>query len=305
MTRTRVPPAMAEDSLERLDQEITLHLQQIDSNFSYCFSKIAQDIIPNVVEYGAVCDQVMDSCNWLKNMFQEAGNLQIDAVAGPKARPAAEPTTKRARDSATDGDVQTLFPAKPRLAGDSSSIVQLPAMQLKSLSGASSRATVAADPMVDVTTTTTTTGRVLQLPDSSDEEARDGDTDAQALGERKLKTPAGGEDADGSTMQRQRRKRKLSLLLQQQFGSSSSSAVPSPATQTKRNTNITFDSSPLRKEVANQGESTKEIGAPPGTVIHFPTGNSASLEDDNDNDVSDPKSSRGESRAGSNNDSTR
>ncbi|SCW02468.1 LAFE_0F07096g1_1 [Lachancea fermentati] len=239
---------MAEESLERLDQEITLHLQQIDSNLSYCFSKITQDIIPHVTKYGAVCDEVMDSCNWLKVMFQQAGNLQIDSVARP-----GSPEDQQALEShVSEGSLQTLFPGKPRVSADSSSVMAPPVLQKPTLSA-------------DTGDITTTTGQVLQLPDSSDEERADdehtNDTVKSSI----------GDDADGSTMQRQRRKRKMSLLLQQQFGSSSSSAVPSPAQLTAPPPDSNLDSSPLRKTDVGQSESTKKLAAPPGTVIHFST----------------------------------
>ncbi|SCV03670.1 LAME_0H12288g1_1 [Lachancea meyersii CBS 8951] len=250
---------MAEQSLERLDQEITLHLQQIDSNLSYCFNTITQDIIPHVSQYGSVCDQVMDSCNWLKTMFQEAGNLQIEAVGGPNPH--------NMDDTSGHSSLQTLFPSRPRLGPDSSSIVAPPAPILAPhmRNAPDSPATI------------TTTGKLLQLPDSSDDDTarksvlnkkrESGDLEYDAdHATHTLTAP----DPDGSTMQRQRRKRKLSLLLQQQYGSSSSSVAPSPA-QLKRPISSSIDSSPIRKDSSQQVESTKQNPVEPGTVIHFPT----------------------------------
>lgn len=245
---------MAEQSLERLDQEITLHLQKIDSDLSYCFSKITQDVIPHVTKYGTVCDEAMDSCNWLKVMFQQAGNLQIDdmsATSQPQQLPA---------ETADSGPIQTLFPGKPRLSPASSSMLAPPTAPARSAFPSNKR--------VSEDLTTTTTGAVLRLPDSSDEELGDGaqgpDLTAQSTNFQSR------EDPDGSTLQRQRRKRKLSLLLQQQFGSSSSSVVPSPA-QLKRPVTTTFDSSPIRSDPVSQVDSTKQPGVQPGTVIYFPT----------------------------------
>ncbi|SCV05689.1 LANO_0H13014g1_1 [Lachancea nothofagi CBS 11611] len=250
---------MAEQSLERLDQEITLHLQQIDSNLSYCFNKITQDVIPHVTKYGTVCDQVMDSSNWLKIMFQEAGNLQIDSVAATES-PVAASKYQPPAETTDQSSLQTLFPGKPRLSPDTSSMMAPPIILQKT----------SQTPEV---TTTTTTGKVLQLPDSSDDEnEREASEKNRTLGQDPEQSGQAEQetDPDGSTMQRQRRKRKLSLLLQQQFGSSSSSVAPSPA-QLKRPTTSNFDSSPVRKDASGQIESTKHNPVEPGTVIYFPT----------------------------------
>ncbi|KAM3163592.1 Associated with spindles and kinetochores protein 1 [Lachancea thermotolerans] len=250
---------MAEESLERLDQEITLHLQQIDSNLSYCFSKITQDVIPHVTKYGAVCDKAMDSSNWLKVMFQHAGNLQIDSVTGPQQQQQQQ-QQQQAPEAAENGSLQTLFPEKSRLSPASSSILAPPTV-------APHQRPAAGLPVPDLNVTTTTTGRVLQLPDSSDDEL--GDAADRDPTDRST-TAHSRNDPDGSTLQRQRRKRKLSLLLQQQFGSSSSSVAPSPA-QIKRRASSTIDSSPMRKDLASHADSTKQQGVQPGTVIYFPT----------------------------------
>ncbi|CEP63924.1 Ask1p LALA0_S09e05556g [Lachancea lanzarotensis] len=262
---------MAEESLERLDQEITLHLQQIDSNLSYCFNTITQDIIPHVSQYGNVCDQVMDSCNWLKTMFQEAGNLQIEAVGGSETpiAPPAVTNSQNKEESSEQSSLQTLFPGRPRLGPDSSSIVAPPVPVL-----AAGNERVGPEP----TTTLTTTGKVLQLPDSSDEErnpktANDYNSVSADRADNLDHSArvSSAPDPDGSTVQRQRRKRKLSLLLQQQYGSSSSSVAPSPA-QLKRPISSNLDSSPIRnKDSSLQIESTKQNPAHPDTVIYFPT----------------------------------
>ena len=75
--------ASKEETLEKLDQEITVNLQKIDSNLSFCFHKITQDIIPHVATYSEICERIMDSTEWLGTMFQETGlvNLQANAAA--------------------------------------------------------------------------------------------------------------------------------------------------------------------------------------------------------------------------------
>lgn len=70
---------MAEETLEKLDQEITLNLQKIDSNLSYCFNRITKQIIPRVTQYGAVCEEIMDHASWLGTMFQQTGSVELQA----------------------------------------------------------------------------------------------------------------------------------------------------------------------------------------------------------------------------------
>ncbi|EJS42881.1 ask1p [Saccharomyces arboricola H-6] len=279
-----------EEVLEKLDQEITVNLQKIDSNLSFCFNKITQDIIPHVAKYSEVCERIMDSTEWLGTMFQETGlvNLQGNAVDAAKGK--------------IDSDAG-IFPAS---AGNSSEEFQVP-------NGPSEQA-----PVIDANRNThsvftnentddfhtaniTSTGQVLKLPDSSDED-NGGDVLLSSRGQRDLTEEDRDEasnDQDESTIQRQSRKRKISLLLQQQYGSSSS-MVPSPIAPNKirkqlphENHNSVgiandndengnrIESSPLKQEhrlrradadddERDEEESTKEVPKP-GTIIHFST----------------------------------
>lgn len=250
-------------SIEQLDQEITLNLQKIDSNLSYCFNTITQEIIPHVTKYGAVCDQVMDSCNWLKEMFQQSGNVELAAnTEGIDSNDKSATFTKVFPE--------TIFPlaSKPT---DSSDMLTPPVARLNVNDSTQEFHTA------NITaTTTTTTGKVLQLPDSSDEE-NDHKTQ-QHQQDTNTDDGDGDGDGDGSTVQKQRRKRKMSLLLQRQFDSDSS-GTPSPVT-TKKHRHMVVDSeyneksinsSPVKQDVdAGQEESTKEVPKS-GTVIRFST----------------------------------
>lgn len=64
-------------NIEQIDQEITLNLQSIDSDLSYCFNKITKDIIPYVTRYGQTCEDITNSSSWLKEMFQQSANVQL------------------------------------------------------------------------------------------------------------------------------------------------------------------------------------------------------------------------------------
>lgn len=225
---------MSEETVEKLDQEITLSLQTIDSNLSYCFGKITKEIIPHVTRYGTVCEEIMDHASWLGTMFQQTGNVDLSLQAGPRA-PA---------ESAVPAD--SLFPGQP--TGPTGP------------TGPTTSTRPGNDEDDEFhTANVTNTGHVLRLPsDSSDDD------------EPALKTAP---EADGSTLQRQRRKRKVSLLLQQEYGSSSSvlGAPPSKDSSTSEYRGL-LDSSPMKNsfEQPNDDESTKE--PKPGTVIHFSTG---------------------------------
>ncbi|SJM88616.1 uncharacterized protein ZBIST_4805 [Zygosaccharomyces bailii] len=63
--------------MEQLDQEITLQLQRIDSNLSWCFGKITREIIPCVEEYGVTCDELADSVSYLGGLFQGTGFVNL------------------------------------------------------------------------------------------------------------------------------------------------------------------------------------------------------------------------------------
>ncbi|QLL34241.1 hypothetical protein HG536_0G00980 [Torulaspora globosa] len=95
---------MAEETLEKLDQEITLNLQKIDSNLSYCFNRITKQIIPRVTQYGAVCEEIMDHASWLGSMFQQTGNVELSLQAAGGDSAASPPPS------------DTLFPLAGREA---------------------------------------------------------------------------------------------------------------------------------------------------------------------------------------------
>lgn len=247
---------MPEDNVEKLDQEITLHLQRIDSNLSYCFSKITKDIIPHVTQYGTVCEEIMDHASWLGTMFQQTGKVDLNFRA-----PVSSSATVASSTSAADQPPDTLFPlSSSRRGGDSSG-----EMFTEPPKRSNTLATEDELRNADITGT----GRILRVPsDSTDDE------DAHKSEQEHMPEA----EADGSTLQRQRRKRKVSLLLQQEYGSSSS-MVPSPValpkpTSSAKDYRGMIDSSPMKDDSfpqQNHDESTKEIPKP-GTVIHFSTG---------------------------------
>ncbi|CAI4046249.1 hypothetical protein SUVZ_11G1610 [Saccharomyces uvarum] len=285
--------ASKEESLEKLDQEITVNLQKIDSNLSFCFHKITQDIIPHVAKYSEVCERIMDSTEWLGTMFQETGLVNLQANAASEKN---TPAKKKIDNNAS------MFPTSTE---DSSGEFQAhgggdddfaPAMD----ANRNTHSMFTNDNTDDFhTANITSTGQVLKLPDSSDED--NGGDAPSSRGQRDLVEEDHsdtGHGQDESTIQRQSRKRKISLLLQEQYGSSSS-MVPSPIVPNKMRKQLphesqhkmnndddensnSIESSPLKQEHRLKGrsdddnegpdeeESTKEVPKP-GTIIHFST----------------------------------
>lgn len=233
-----------EEQIEKLDQEITLRLQTIDSNLGYCFKKITQDIIPHVRKYSTICDNIIDSTACLTTIFQESGNLNLNSET-------AKQNVNEQEEGETKNDMpDSLLPRTTNIELNEGNI----------------------DLSQDFhTANITSTGQVLKLPDSSDEE--DEVNHERFTTKRKNADDTNQtEEGNDSTMQRQSRRRKISLLLQQQYGSSSS-AIPSPVTIYKNKKKIVneekdsedeFDSSPIRGETrvneANEAnESTKDL----------------------------------------------
>jgi len=212
---------VVEKEIEKLDQEITLRLQTIDSNFSYCFRKITQDIIPHVRRYSDVCDRIIDNTAVLTTLFQESGNLTLNHDSNEGDDSIAETATAKK----TDPPVKTTATAPDTTMQEYH------------------------------TANITSTGQILQLPDSSDDEDEDADAEDTHQNGDGITTTEPQDSImtdnthDDSTTQRQSRKRKVSLLLQQEYGSSSS-ALPSPVTKYKKHSHSTTDSSPLKPQQA-------------------------------------------------------
>ncbi|QLQ80159.1 hypothetical protein HG537_0D01600 [Torulaspora globosa] len=144
---------MNEETLEKLDQEITLNLQKIDSNLSYCFNRITKQIIPRVTQYGTVCEEIMDHASWLALMFQQTGNVELNVqtgesqAGGEAAQPSdslfpvagrddASRSTESSDDDAAEGSTLQRQRRKRKVSlllqqefGSSSSMVPSPALR--------------------------------------------------------------------------------------------------------------------------------------------------------------------------------
>ncbi|ODV90647.1 hypothetical protein CANCADRAFT_108762 [Tortispora caseinolytica NRRL Y-17796] len=67
------------DELERLEQSITLCLQEIDKNFARAHRTVTSSIIPVVERYGEECERVYQRTKFWKQFFEASANVKLTA----------------------------------------------------------------------------------------------------------------------------------------------------------------------------------------------------------------------------------
>jgi len=65
------------EELERLEQQITLTLQEIDSNFSKAHRIVTSSILPIVEQYGKHSSDVWESSKFWKQFFEASANVSL------------------------------------------------------------------------------------------------------------------------------------------------------------------------------------------------------------------------------------
>jgi DASH complex subunit ASK1 len=65
------------EELERLEQQITLTLQEIDSNFSKAHRIVTSSILPIVEQYGKHSNDVWESSKFWKQFFESSANVSL------------------------------------------------------------------------------------------------------------------------------------------------------------------------------------------------------------------------------------
>ena len=65
------------EELERLEQQITLTLQEIDSNFSKAHRIVTSSILPIVEQYGKHSNDVWESSKFWKQFFEASANVSL------------------------------------------------------------------------------------------------------------------------------------------------------------------------------------------------------------------------------------
>lgn len=231
-------------NLEQIDQEITLHLQKIDSDLAYCFTKITKDIIPYVTQYGQTCEEISYSCAWLKEMFQQSANVQL--VTDQGAESAGQVLEPRA----------SLFPEVDNKLDNKANNKVDHQMDNNNNNNKNNNTTMdgfhtAEHPLG--------MGMGMGMGSDTDEMTQD------------------------SAMEKQRKKRKISLQIQQQFNSSSSSSSSSTNSTLHKDfqeNSSPIKMNPVDKGTETNNTLGKE-GNQPGpqpvdgqpTVIHFNSNN--------------------------------
>ena len=84
------------EELERLDQSITLTLQEIDANFSRAHRIVTSSIIPTIAAYGRHSDSVWQGSKFWKEFFEASANISLTGYEEPDAT-----------DAGTDGGEMT------------------------------------------------------------------------------------------------------------------------------------------------------------------------------------------------------
>ncbi|XXG99291.1 RNA polymerase C-22 sterol desaturase [Hypoxylon texense] len=115
------------EELERLEQSITLTLQEIDHNFSKAHRIVTTSILPLVEQYGEQSKNVWEASKFWKQFFEASANVSLsgyeELAGGDQDTTAAEETTLDETTSdynnTTEGDV-TAEPSEHRQLPDES-----------------------------------------------------------------------------------------------------------------------------------------------------------------------------------------
>ncbi|CAK7266357.1 hypothetical protein SEPCBS119000_001981 [Sporothrix epigloea] len=105
-------PLSTTEELEKLEQSITLTLQEIDHNFSRAHQIVTGSILPVVEQYGEHCRSVWDASKFWKQFFEAAANVSLsgyEELANDEESTGVEETITDAYNEST-----TSYTARPR-----------------------------------------------------------------------------------------------------------------------------------------------------------------------------------------------
>ncbi|CAK7230403.1 hypothetical protein SEUCBS140593_007577 [Sporothrix eucalyptigena] len=105
-------PLSTTEELEKLEQQITLTLQEIDHNFSRAHRIVTGSILPVVEQYGEHCRSVWDASKFWKQFFEAAANVSLsgyEELANDEGSTGVEETTTDTHEE-TSAD----YTARPR-----------------------------------------------------------------------------------------------------------------------------------------------------------------------------------------------
>ena len=100
------PPLNLTEELEKLEQSITLTLQEIDSNFSAAHRIVTSSILPIVEQYAKHSGDVWDGSKFWKHFFEASANVSLSGYEEPAIEDETiqTDTTSTALDTPTDHD---------------------------------------------------------------------------------------------------------------------------------------------------------------------------------------------------------
>ena len=138
---TSARPLSLPEELEKLDQSITLTLQEIDANFSRAHRIVTTSILPVVEQYGRHSDSIWQSSRFWKEFFEASANISLTGyeepteLGGDGDTEHAGGTEAADEDTVESGDVTE----RPRsratdegLEEDGTSLVESPSLTVKS-----------------------------------------------------------------------------------------------------------------------------------------------------------------------------
>ncbi|CAK7228549.1 hypothetical protein SCUCBS95973_006920 [Sporothrix curviconia] len=100
-------PLSTTEELEKLEQSITLTLQEIDHNFSRAHRIVTGSILPVVEQYGEHCRSVWDASKFWKQFFEAAANVSLsgyEELANDEGSTGVEETTTTDTHDDTSAD---------------------------------------------------------------------------------------------------------------------------------------------------------------------------------------------------------
>ncbi|KAJ4351063.1 hypothetical protein N0V95_004167 [Ascochyta clinopodiicola] len=93
------------EELEKLEQSITLTLQEIDHNFSRAHRIVTTGILPIIEQYGKHSEAVWEGSKFWKQFFEASANVSLSGYEAPQEDSIAQDDT---HDSETYGDEETM-----------------------------------------------------------------------------------------------------------------------------------------------------------------------------------------------------
>ncbi|KXT15597.1 hypothetical protein AC579_9945 [Pseudocercospora musae] len=116
------------EELERLEQQITLTLQEIDSNFSKAHRIVTTSIIPIVEEYAQHSSEVWEGSKFWKQFFEASANVSLSGYEENGAEEVTQTDATQSFQTPTghDDDDSTVTAGAPRQNADESFSIESP-----------------------------------------------------------------------------------------------------------------------------------------------------------------------------------